>query len=362
MSLPSIALSPAGQFGFVSLLDSQRLAIEFECIVLEVSFGDGTAVVGTPGSALPAESGEWVETTAEAIADRTGGVSGPQLTVLGWDHAIVLKRVSHQAVSSASVGQNSLRRFVTGELNPARPPIRGTMAAYFRQDELVSASETDGGATLCLENQRLRAALRAALASGRPGSSRYVAPMAQSALPATVHFGDESCEAEREESKEEDLCGSRMSIPMRFHSQRRPKSRAAAQRQRPGFAQGSVDGAANPVPAPRADDPQAVQMTLMFEMLKVLQERRGGGTGDTGDLDAPDGQKLDVVRVLRTLSRMRALQTQLRPDPDCAFREYKTKDDLKSRTKAARNRTAIEGLSDNEEEKPDKKAGEKTKK
>ena len=39
MSLPSTALIRAGQFGFVSLLDSQRLAIEFECIVLEVSVG-----------------------------------------------------------------------------------------------------------------------------------------------------------------------------------------------------------------------------------------------------------------------------------------------------------------------------------
>ena len=117
---------------------------------------------------------------------------------------------------------------------------------------------------------------------------------------------------------------------MRPHSQRKAKSRAAAQRQRPGFAQGSVDGAAHPVPAPRADDPLAVQMTLMYEMLKVLQERRGGGTGDTGDLDAPDGQELDGVRVLRTLSRMRALKAQLRADPERVFREYKQRweDDL----------------------------------
>ena len=258
-----------------------------------------------------------------------------------------------------------------------------------------------------------------------------------------------------------------MAGPMRLHSQRRPQSRAAAQRPQPGLAQGSVDGAAHPVPGPRADDPLAVQVTLMYEMLKVLQERRGGGTGDTGDLDAPDGQELDGVRVLRTLSRMRALKAQLRADPDRVFREYKqrweddlgaagkpwrwidvnqkinfgkynsmrrthamlchileadlaavtradhlyvralmvqclkalhefaqqgdwrtawplthmpdpvsqnplggselemecvlavlkTKDDLKSRTKAARSKTAIEGLSDHDEEKPDKKAG-----
>ena len=110
MSLSSTALIPAGQFGFVSLLDSQHLAIEFECIVLEVSVGDGTAVVGTPGLAWLSESGEWVEApTAEAISDRSGGASGPQLTVLGWDRPIVLKRVSHTAVSSASGGQQSPR-------------------------------------------------------------------------------------------------------------------------------------------------------------------------------------------------------------------------------------------------------------
>ena len=73
------------------------------------------------------------------------------------------------------------------------------------------------------------------------------------------------------------------------------------------------------------------------------------------------------MRVLGTLSRMRALKAQLRADPELVFREYKTKDDLKLRTKAelklrskaARNRTAIEGLSDNEEEEPDEKAGKK---
>ena len=132
MSLPESSLIPAGQFGFVSLWDTQRLAIEFECIVLEVSAGDGTAVVGTPGSALLTESGEWVEVTAEAIANRTGSESGPQLSVSAWDLPIVLKRVSHEAISLASVGQNQLRRFITGDLVAARPQAGPQSVAPWR--------------------------------------------------------------------------------------------------------------------------------------------------------------------------------------------------------------------------------------
>ena len=248
MSIPESSLIPSGQFGFVSLLDAQRSAIELECLVLEVTAEGGTAVVGTPGSALLTESGEWVEVTAEAISERSGGESGPQLTVSGWDHPIVLKRVSHQAISATLVGQNPVRKFVTGEMVAARPPVRGTMAAYFRQDEAVSASETDAGVALRLEVQRLRAALLAAQSQAQPsarsGSSRYAPP---SALPAAVHIGDESNEEDGDASEEEDLFGGLMGVPMRPHSQLRPKSRAAAQRSRPVGA----PAAASPALAPR---------------------------------------------------------------------------------------------------------------
>ena len=69
-------------------------------------------------------------------------------------------------------------------------------------------------------------------------------------------------------------------------------------------------------------DPQALQTQLLMEMLSQLREKRGGGTGDTGDLDAPDGQDLDGVRVLRTLSRMRALKAQLCQEPAKVCRDY----------------------------------------
>jgi hypothetical protein len=47
---------------------------------------------------------------------------------------------------------------------------------------------------------------------------------------------------------------------------------------------------------------------------------------------------------------------------ECVLAVLKTKEDLKARTRSARSKTGIEGLSDNEEEKPDKKAGNKAKK
>ena len=72
----------------------------------------------------------------------------------------------------------------------------------------------------------------------------------------------------------------------------------------------------------QAADPQMLQTQLLIEMLKQLREKRGGGTGDGGALDAPDGQELDGVRVLRRLSRMRALKAQLRQEPAKVCRDY----------------------------------------
>ena len=108
----------------------------------------------------------------------------------------------------------------------------------------------------------------------------------------------------------------------------RPKARTRAKAQ-PGFvpvtpaASGGAGAADAASVAALGGDAQAVQLNLMMEMIKLLQERQGGGTGDTGELDAPNGQELDGVRVLRTLSRMRALKAQLRSEPERIYRDYR---------------------------------------
>ena len=126
----------------MSLLDTHRSPLEFECLVLEV-LDDHTSVIGTPGSALLSDGGEWIEVDADAISARSRLDAGPQLTVDGWDLPVVLKKVSSASVSRAPVGHHELRRFITGAMMEARPPIRGTLAAYFVQNETMGASETD---------------------------------------------------------------------------------------------------------------------------------------------------------------------------------------------------------------------------
>ena len=151
MTSATSSLIALGEFGFVSLLDSARVAVEFECLVLETGEGN-TAVIGTPGSALVTDSGEWVEVTAEAIEGLRPRDFSPSLTVEGWTLPIVLKRVTHQAIASSPLGQTQLRAFTREDLIAARPPIRAVRAAYCGQDVAVSASETDVGASLRTEN------------------------------------------------------------------------------------------------------------------------------------------------------------------------------------------------------------------
>ena len=245
---------------------------------------------------------------------------------------IVLKRVAMSAMSGEPVGMHALRRFTNSSLIVTRPPVRPTMAAFFAQEEAaVTASETDSGAALRLENQKLRAALKAAQksiqetaaassplkagAKGASSSSQAAAPFS-----ARLDEDEESCMEDPEDSDEDDFLGGLMSVPMTPHV--KPKQKPSRLKKVAIAATGGGGGHGQPV-LPPGEDPQVVQLRLMYEMLKLLQERRGGGTGDTGDLDAPDGQELDGVRVLRTLSRMRALKAQLRTEPDKIYRDYR---------------------------------------
>ena len=79
-----------GHFGFVSLVDAARQAIEFECLILELSEVQ-TAIIGTPGCALVTDSGEWVGASRATIAELSEEELSLQLTVETWDMPVVLK-------------------------------------------------------------------------------------------------------------------------------------------------------------------------------------------------------------------------------------------------------------------------------
>ena len=314
MDAPS-ELVGIGNFGFVCLIDSSRQALEFECIVLESGAG-GTVVIGTPGTALLTDSGEWIEVTKEAVDARAS--TSPVLSVDSWEMPIVLKRVAHLAIAGGATGGASPRLFTNASMIAARPPVRATLAAYWQQDEPVTASETDAGATLRMENARLRKALAQAQeqmkGGGAAGSSSRLAVRP---LPTFIGEEDESFAEAEEGSDEEDIFDGLMAVPMKPL----PKTKG----RKPGAGGGgkvSLTRHAAPSEAPVAASAGDMQTQLMFEMLKHLRETQNKAGGEQGDLDAPDNHELDGVRVLRTLSRMRALKAQLRRDPERICREY----------------------------------------
>ena len=75
-------------FGCVTLLDTARAAIEFECFVLKV---DGEqSIVATLGTSSITEEGVWVEAFVEVIRARAAYVD-VVLQVAEWSMPLVLK-------------------------------------------------------------------------------------------------------------------------------------------------------------------------------------------------------------------------------------------------------------------------------
>ena len=63
---------------------------------------------------------------------------------------------------------------------------------------------------------------------------------------------------------------------------------------------------------------------MQMEMLKLLKGMRGGGSGyDRLADDAPEGNELDGLRVVRNLGRMRALKGRLRSQPNRIYTEFR---------------------------------------
>ena len=75
---------------------------------------------------------------------------------------------------------------------------------------------------------------------------------------------------------------------------------------------------------PRASSSRALELQMQMEMLKLIKEMRGGGGGyDRLADDAPEGNELDGLRVVRNLGRMRALKGRLRSQPNRIYTEFR---------------------------------------
>ena len=75
---------------------------------------------------------------------------------------------------------------------------------------------------------------------------------------------------------------------------------------------------------PRAPSSRALELEMQMEMLKLLKGMRGGGSGyDRLADDAPEGNELDGLRVVRNLGRMRALKGRLRSQPNRIYTEFR---------------------------------------
>ena len=62
-------------------------------------------------------------------------------------------------------------------------------------------------------------------------------------------------------------------------------------------------------------------LQMQLEMMRLMKEMREHRPGVDGD--APDGNELDGLRVMRNLTRMRALKEAIEANPDRNWREFR---------------------------------------
>ena len=65
-----------------------------------------------------------------------------------------------------------------------------------------------------------------------------------------------------------------------------------------------------------------IEREIQLEMLRTLKEIRGSA-GSSGHTEAPEGNELDGLRVLKSLGRMRAIKEGIQSNPKRVYNEYK---------------------------------------
>ena len=297
----------AGAFAFVCLADSRKRGLEFQCFVLELA--DEESIIAIPGTGSQSESGEWI--AAEASFEEQDAGDGPKLeSVAGWSMPILLRRVVTASLHVATQLTPRSRRMFQNHLGAVQLPERRALMASFYGAEMpdIPTSEPDAR-SLVHENRQLKLQVQRLSKAKGPAVPAYVS--------LAVDEGDSSALGQ--------LLKTSMAPKVRAsQGKAEAKQRGLAPllgQSGPSHAgeQGSGLEAAG-----SGGSGDAVRAQIMLEILRELRHLRFSDRAQVLD-DAPDSHALDGVRVLRTLSRMRALRSRVREQPQEIVQEYTKK-------------------------------------
>ncbi len=350
---------PAGKFGYC-VLQEQREKVEAECFACAVE-GEWTVIlVPQSPSATQSESSWQVER-----ASGSGPREGPELRV---DDALV---VSVLKVDTGAVRRVAQTRSVSRRFGDPRPSSATLFKAFYSSEWGASDAQAEMGLSsteegvrdrqsLELENRRLQLEVRR-LSQGSRGEAatpQEKNPLLQSHIgtdeEGAAEDGCESFDSLGEDAPgEADMLVKRLakfSFAEAAAARRREaeepsrtqklRERAAAvgqaaerEAERPmrrlekdgALASGDQQSeratrSGRRAPA-RVPDREEVMLQMQLEMMRLMKEMREHRPGVDGD--APDGNELDGLRVVRNLSRMRVMKEQVQNNPKKTVREFR---------------------------------------
>ena len=352
-----------GEEYWVTLVDQKQAKRSVPCFCLEVE--GNYAVIACPGTHVLSESGEWIKARGGKEIDETN------YQVAGI--AVAFHRVECAALMMNRPSRDAEDWVVAASGVVQRPSLKQLRKIYYGSEADAAQTDTD-----CHPEQRrmegeiiaLRKQLDEMKAQGRQrgdGSVERTRHRPQQTWPMTPgavdEYSDLDEEVEESDGSEDGLgCAALMErlrdlggldgLPAGPASKRRvsPDRRAsgggAVERQDRGVGVGA-DGKAReksvrrgreggrdaPGPAGRRRelrrgepeppvDKEAMNLMLQMQMMKMMKEmsvvmRDGAGEGaDSGELDG--------MRVMRTLSRMRTLKSQIKDNPRKIIDDYET--------------------------------------
>ncbi len=359
-----------GKFGFCNLVEGQS-SIEVECFVGGQDEGFSLILVPCPapesrqGSRSTASDGSFQIAAAAGSADSAS--PDMTLTLSGLEGRLEIKKVESRSVRAVAQTRAVERRF-----EPQRPRA-GDLLALFYQSDLGSADTTgkipesateDGGRSrqaLELENRRLSRELeefrkqRREAPDSTGGRDRGNRKIPHHRMTDDEHeIGSASESEESVVSEEHGMAGALIrelkafNYPKACQGRQPPGERETGRVPRTEPCGSAAAGAREAEPAPRAEIFEGtetegsrrsrrrghraaarpavesqVALEVQLEMLKILKNLQSSGFGGIGADDAPGPQELDGLRVMRNLSRMRALRTAIEANPRRTCDEYR---------------------------------------
>lgn len=282
--LPSVS-----SWGYTTLLGSTPLVTE--CLVLDVL--DKHLIIAAPASTGTRSDGSWASvTTAEQGCYKVK--SG---------HLIVLHSIAIASFTSERPVDVPVTTFSKEHSDLPLPLAPDVLRVYYGQEQKELKS-TDSEAPVKV--------LPKPAAPAQPRAKGPVAPRARAKTVLDSSEDEDEEDYDCSDGGEDSQDGAPNSMQAMFKQAQKVLGKSA-----------KATGVTAPLDDPKADpgagaemgDPQMMQFMMMMQMMMKIVDKKGSSADDL-----PEG--LDGLRVLRTLSRLRALKTRFRKQPKRVVREY----------------------------------------